>query len=288
MKTKNIFKYVMALGALVLILNACKKKEATPPTPPDNDTSGAADNAFAEATFNDVSNISDQGAAGTLSYLSTNNSTTEERGILSACATLHFDTTGTATHTITVDFGPSLCLCSDGRSRSGIITISFHGHYHDIGSTVTVTFSNYNVNGNVVAGTHTIVYNGLNTNNHPNYTIDVNGTITKANNGGVITWVSHRTREWTEGYTTNSGMGHYLDDVYSISGTAHGTHSNGNSFTETATNLKVHLNCRWVESGQLNITPAGHATRYIDFGAEACNADATVTINGTAYNFTMQ
>lgn len=284
MKTKNLIKCLMVVATVSMIFTACKKKEET--EAPDTDTSSAADNAFAEGTFNDVSNISDQAAEGSLSsYLSAYNNGNEERGLLSACATITRDTVSVP-HTITVNFGTIPCLCGDGRYRSGIIVVSYSGHYYDVGATRTIAFTNYTVNGNIVNGTHSVVNNGPNGNGHPVHTISVNGTIVKANNGGTMTWVSNRVREWTAGYLTPHI---FVDDEFSITGTASGTHSNGHSYTATITSaLKIHMNCHWIESGVLQLVPSGKPTRTIDFGTDGtCDNQAVVTINGIAYNISM-
>ena len=276
----------MVVATVSMIFTACKKKD-TNPAVVDNDTSGAADNALAEGTFNDVNNISDQAAEGSLSsYLAaSNNGGSEQKSLLSTCATITRDTVSVP-HTITVNFGTTPCLCADGRFRSGIITISYSGHYYDVGATRAITFTNYKVNGNLVNGTHSIVNNGPNNSGHPIYTIDVNGTIVKANNGGTVTWVSHRVREWTAGYNTTTGFGHLLDDVYSITGSASGSNSNGNSYSATILSpLMVHLNCFWIESGVLQLVPSGKPARTIDFGTDGtCDNHVTVTINGNVYN----
>ena len=280
MKTKKLLKYFFIAAIIGVFFASCKKKDTA--TTVDSDTSGASDNALAEGTFSDVSHISDQAAGGVLtSYLSTYN-TSSNRGILSSCATITVDS---AHHKFTINFGTTPCLCHDGRYRSGVITVTYSGtHYYDVNGTITIAFASYSVNGNLTNGAYSIVNNG-NVNGIPTYTIDVNGTILKANSGGTITWVSHRVRSWTAGSATPTD---FTDDVYSITGTASGTHSNGETFTETCSNLMVHLNCSYIESGQLNITPAGKATRYIDFGPDGtCDSKATVTINGISYSFTM-
>ncbi|MCE9540860.1 MAG: hypothetical protein K8R85_16825, partial [Bacteroidetes bacterium] len=62
MKTKKILKYLLVAITTGLVFTACIKKEDGR-IGLDSDTSGATDNALAQGTFNDVSNISDQGAA---------------------------------------------------------------------------------------------------------------------------------------------------------------------------------------------------------------------------------
>ena len=282
MKTKNLLKYIMVVATVCVMFTACKKDKDEEPVV-DNDTAGASDNALAESSFSDASNISDQAAAGNLtSYLSANNGS-DERGLLSTCATITHDTT-TNPRTIIVDFGTANCLCNDGRFRRGIVNVSYSGHYRDSASTHTITFTNFFVNDNQVTGSHSVTNNGHNNNGHLTFTIAVTGTIIKANNGGTVSWTSNRIREWSEGESTAI----LSDDVYLITGSANGTHSNGNSFTAIITTaLKVKMNCHHIVSGGLDLTPSGKPTRSIDWGNGTCDNQATVTINGHVYNITL-
>lgn len=281
MKTTNITKYLIVTATIGIILGACRKKDVEPE---DKDTSVAVDNALAEGYFNDAATISDQAATGNLtSFLSGYNNDSDERDMMSGCATITHDTTSTP-RTITVDFGSSNCLCNDGRYRRGMIHVSYTGHYRDSLSTHTITFMNYYVNDNKVEGTHTVTNNGHNNQGHLTYSISVNGTITKANGGGVITWSSTRTREWIQGESTAI----WADDIYLISGTANGTNSAGNPYSVTITSaLKVKLSCKHIVSGTLDLTPSGKATRTIDWGGGDCDNQATVTINGNTYTITL-
>ena len=205
-----------------------------------------------------------------------------ERSLLSACATVTIDSVATP-HTITVDFGASNCLCSDGRYRRGQINISYSGHYRDAGSTHTITFTNYYVNDNKIMGTKTVLNNGRNTAGNLTYSITVNGSIEKSS-GGTITWNSNRTREWIVGESTPA----WNDDVYLITGSASGTSAGGTSFTLNITSaLRKEIGCRHFVSGSFALTPSGKAVRYVDYGTGACDNTATVTINGNTYNITL-
>lgn len=288
MQRKKILNYLMVVATVSVLFTACRKKEDDR-TAVDSDTSGAADNALAQGTFNDVSNISDQGAAGGLSsYLPTNNGS-EERGILSNCTNVIITPTNNGTaHTFTINFGTTDCLCGDGRYRRGAVMVSFSGQgtpwqaYNDSSAANkhTIEFYQYYVNNNHVEGIHTITNNG-HINGHLNYTIEVaGGKITKPNGGGVVSWQSSRTREWIEGESTSA----WTDDVYLISGSASGTHASGNAFSETASNLRIAIGCPYIESGVLQLTPSGKPMRTVDFGNGACDANATVTINGHVFN----
>lgn len=273
MKTKKILKYFFVAAIIGVFFAACKKKDVTPA---DTDTSGASDNVMAEGTFNDVSNISDQAAGGVLtSYLSAYTNGSENRGI-SSCASVVRDSSyngGNTIHTTTITFTAG-CQCADGKFRSGIITVTWTGHYYTVGNTITIAFTNYTVNGNAVTGTYKIVNNGNYT-----YTIDVNGTIAKSG-GNTITWVSHRVRTMTAGFTTPTDP---TDDVYSITGSASGTNANG-AFSDNITSaLRVHMDCNQckIESGVWDMTPVGKPTRTIDFGTDGtCDNQVKVSING--------
>ncbi len=273
----------MVAATVSMIFTACKKKENTDVV--DTDTGGAAENALAEGTFNDASNIADQAAGGSLSsYLGANNNDSGERGLLSACATITRDTVSVP-HTFTVDFGSTNCLCGDGRYRRGQVLVSYSGHYRDSASMHSITFANYFVNNNQVTGTHSVTNMGKNSNHNLYFNISINASVIKANNGGTITYTSTRVREWVAGANTIV----WNDDVYSITGTASGSHSNGHSYTATITSaLKIHLNCHWIEAGVMEIVPSGKPMRIIDFGTDGnCDNLATCTINGTVYNITM-
>jgi hypothetical protein len=275
----------LAIVAIVssCIFSSCKKKTTEEK---DSDTAAAVDQSLASTTVNDMTNISDEAAnSGTTSTLSSFR-TSESSAVLSSCAIISFDTLAAA-KTVTVNFGTANCLCNDNRNRRGSIIISFTGRYRDSNTVITVNPQNYFVNDNQVTGSKTIINKGHNAAHHLVYAINANIQIIKANGGGTITWQSNRQREWTAGENTFT----WSDDMYSITGSASGTTSNGNSFTSLITSPLIRnmsFACRrHFTQGILEHTPAGKATRYIDFGNGTCDNQATVTINGTVYNITL-
>ncbi|MGQ0830006.1 MAG: hypothetical protein ACT4ON_16585 [Bacteroidota bacterium] len=279
MQPKNsIMKYLMVATTVGIIFTSCKKEEK------DTDTNAASDHALSEGTFNDVNNISDEAAKGSLSsYMTPGTSDSGERGLLSSCATITHDSVSNP-RVLTIDFGTTNCFCGDNRFRRGIIKVSYSGKYRDSASTHTISFNNYFVNDNQVLGTKTVTNNGHNTAGNLNYSISVNGQIIKANGGGTITWTSTRNREWIAGESTPT----WLDDVYLISGSANGTSASGNSFTaNTTTPLRKEIGYKHIVSGILNVTPSGKATRILNFGNGTRDDQATVTINGNTYNITL-
>lgn len=278
MKTRTAIKYFMVVATIGMLFTSCRKKEDEK----DTDTSSASDNALAEGTYNDVNNIADEAASGSLSsYLTPTQS--DEKSIMSTCAIITNDTT-VSPRLLTIDFGATNCMCSDGRNRRGKINVAYNGQYKDSASTHTITFTNYYVNDNQILGSKTVTNNGHNSSGNLTFSISVNGQIIKASGGGTITWTSTRTREWIQGELTPT----WFDDVYLITGSANGTNAAGNSFSMAITSaLRKEIGCRHIVSGQLTLTPSGKPTRYVDFGSGACDNQATVTINGNVYNITL-
>lgn len=279
MKTKRFLTAsITVLVAASMAFTGCRRDEE------DTDTSAAADNAFAESCFSDVTNIADEaGISGSLSNYRLGDPNTG--GLLSVCATVTFGNINTADQdTITIDFGSVNCTCNDGRNRRGKILVYYSGQYRDSAAEHTITFDNYYVNDNQVLGTKTVTNLGhISPAGNLVYDIDVNGQIVLANGDGIITWTSQRQREWTAGEST----GVWYDDMYSITGTASGTSANGENFTVNITNPLIRnmaLGCRrHFTQGTVELTPGNRPMRTIDFGTGACDDIATVTINNHTY-----
>lgn len=288
MKTKNlILKSILVMTAASLVMTSCKKKTAD-----DNDTDSARDNAYAESVYGDAANISDE--AGQKDAVA-NYKGIENDNLLSTCATVTFSRKNNADKdTITIDFGATNCVCADGRSRRGQIIVYYTGKFKQPGSSHTITFNNYYVDDNNVAGTKTVTNNGLNTNSNMNWTISVNGTITLAA-GGSITWTSTRGRELLAGWNAADSTISWATSKWSITGSANGTNSKGVTYTANIKSALIRdFTCptlvgkRHFTQGVVDITPGGKPTRTIDFGNGTCDDQATVTINGKVYKVTLR
>jgi hypothetical protein len=262
----------MALGGF----QACKKKTDTVV---DSDTQTAQDQSYAEATYNDA-------------YASVNDAanmhpemgkTAGETVILPSGVTVTVSDVQARPIKVTIDFGTGT-TCKDGKVRAGQILASLSGKYKDSGTVIAITFNNYTVNGDKVEGTKTVTNEGHNAKGNVHYAISVTGTVTRKN-GNVIIYQSTRDREWIQGYGTPTPF----DDVYSITGSASGTGSNGKTYSATITKpLIVSLACRFIEAGTVDVAITGKADRIVNYGDTAnCDDVATVTINGKVYTINM-
>jgi hypothetical protein len=279
MKTRNfLLLLIFVLISAVLTFTACKKTDTD-----DDDTTLASDNSIIQSTFDQTQSMADQAANGALQTFIANG----DVNLLSSCATITHDTVSTP-RVLTIDFGSTNCLCNDGRYRRGSISVSYTGKYRDSGTVITFTFNNYAVNDHVVSNTSTkvVTNKGSKTNGHPWFTIYESGSITKPNNGGTITWLSNREREWIAGYNTKWW---WADDEYLISGTASGITASAVSYTMTITTpLQIMLNCHNIVSGIVDITPTGKYTYTLNYGNGTCDNQATVLYRGKTYNVTLR
>ena len=271
---KPLMYFGMVVIAGAAIISSCQRD------PEDSNTTASLDNALAEGEANQVldavHNVMGDYNVGKLDGTQDNRT-----GFLPSCATVTWDT---AAQIITIDFGTTGCVCSspwDGKTRKGQIIFHYTGAYRDSGSVITINTQDYYVNDNKFDLSKTVTNLGLNGNGNLEYDINVStATFTLANAGGVITWTSQRTREWTEGESTLTPF----DDVYLISGSASGTDRNNNPFTVSIIDpLKVDLSCMHITAGSVDITPSGLPVRHVDWGNGTCDDIATVEINGVVY-----
>jgi hypothetical protein len=231
---------------------------------------------------NDVMNIADNAAKTGSAGFRTSEATEVFDG-LSQCATVTHDSISNP-KSLVIDFGPTNCLCADGRYRRGKILVTYTGRYFETGSVKTMTFEEFYRNDNNLKGTRTITNNGLDANGRMNWTVNEQNMIITKSNGKVVTRNSVRTRTMIAGYDTPT----WTDDVYEITGSASGVNGNGISYTANITKaLRRALSCRWIDSGTIEITPEGKATRTVDFGSGTCDDQATVSVRNRSRNITL-
>jgi hypothetical protein len=260
----------------VTFMTSCKKD--TNSTVNNDDMSTTADRfQEAEGTSSDVDVIADQAMEAHSVSMRTSGSN-NVFGILS-CAVV---TNDTVNHIITVDFG-SGCTGQHGHTRSGQIIIHYNGgNYFTPGFQRIVTFNNYYIDQKHLEGTRTITNNGLNSNNHLNWTIDAQNMRITRPGGSYHEWNSLRNREMIAGDST---LNNPNDDIYSITGSSNGVRSNGVTCSATITNpLIKDGSCFYrIVSGTIVITPSNKPPMTLDYGSGTCDDLATVTRNGVTY-----
>jgi hypothetical protein len=273
MKKVNLFLGLIAFLSFVVMSTSCKKNNEIQL----EDKVLSQDDAYAESTFENVSDMADE--AYDMKTGNMLKSTEGNRMFLSDCATVTLDTT-VFPRELTIDFGDVNCMCNDGKYRRGKIIITFTGRYFQPGTVITHGFEDYYVNDRSVDGTKVVTNMGENDNGNLYFTIEVVGVIQKPDGGGTFSWNSSRVREWIQGSDTHNRW----DDIYLITGTAHGTRPNGLTWErEIMTPLRSELACRFIVSGTIEMRPQDRPVRLLDYGNGDCDNIATVTINGETY-----
>ena len=275
---KTYFSQIVIALFLVAFFASCDTNKDENST---NSFQSVKDNALSENIYNDV--FEQVNSASTSSQDELNGGT---KAVLSGCATITLTPFDTITwpKTLTIDFGTSNCLGTDGNYRRGIIQAVLTDWYREPGSVRTVTFLDYYVNDNKVDGMKTIENNGYNTNSNLNYDITVtNGIITKPDSSQIF-WSASRNREWINGDSTWV----LIDDEYLISGYTDGINSLGDTFGVTI-NVPLHfkVGCPWMMAGEITLENQNLPDRVVDFGNGTCDNQATVTVNGNTFNITL-
>jgi hypothetical protein len=278
MKTRKLILGTLLMASMAFILASCQKDEETDPNQSDRkeEVDATKDDALADKLFSELTDITDEAMR--------NNDKAYKDMVLDTifmgpCVTVTLDTLSFP-FTITIDFGDINCLCNDGKWRRGRIHVEHSGPYWAVGTVITTTLEDYYVNNHQVMGTKVVTNQGVNSSNNPTWTVHVDGQVVKPN-GGVITWVGDRMREWAEGHNTPFL---WWDDVYMLTGSHNVVASNGATLSATINEgLQVALNCYWIEAGVLELQHSNFPLIVLDYGEGTCDDDAVVYIDGTAY-----
>jgi len=277
---KTIVTTALMFAAASLIFLSCKKKDdSTPDYTITSEVNGIQED------MDDVHKVSQDA-------MSSNGQLRTDGTAISSCTNVTFDGTNKK---ITLDFGTG-CMGNDGRIRQGKILISYTDKYTNAGAVITIKTYNYFVDGKKINGRRVVTNNGLNGLGHLVFTVVDSDTTTgngyatiTQTDGGVTTWKSTRTREWSAGESTPLNI---YDDELIINGSGEGVSSKGVSYTLTGTDIKLKAAC-WASfifapvSGVLSLTTSD-GTRSLDYGDGTCDKKAVYThTNGKTYNITL-
>lgn len=285
MKTLTTIKFTMLvlLSAASLLFTSCEKDDSNNISNKQPSFSAVTDNAIAEGIFADVFNQSGKASKDAEEATSNKNL----KGVLTGCPTITispFDLTWPKN--ITVDFGSTNCLGTDGHNRRGIIHIHATNTWHTPGSVTTITFTDYYIDDHRVEGTEIITNTGRNIQNNLVFTADVqNAKITKPDNTFIM-WNSLRQQEWTEG---EPSILNPYDDVYMVTGNVTGVSSGGENYTiYVLTPLNILVGCQWIRAGIIEINIQGLPSITVDYGSGVCDGYCEATVNGVSYPIIMQ
>ncbi|MFM9052162.1 MAG: hypothetical protein ACKOKF_07590, partial [Bacteroidota bacterium] len=148
MKKNQILQLLIATSILSTLLSCRKDKE-------EMDTTLGYEVGQFESITNDVDNMIGQVWQGDGS-ISQKLSVPSTGSLLSGCADVTHDT---LSNTIEIDFGTG-CTGLDGRTRAGIVNVTYTGGYFTPGSSHTITFDSFYVDTRHIEGVRQITNNG--------------------------------------------------------------------------------------------------------------------------------
>jgi hypothetical protein len=275
---------------LSLFIVSCQKENSfssSTTSVSDDDAQVYSDeSAQAEASFDDIEDVSriaaeeegDASMYGRSEDLNRRIPTFDELRLrIGPCATITVSPNdSTYPKTITIDFGPTGCLCADGKFRRGAIIIHLTAPIRRSGAVMTITLVDFYLNRAHIEGTK--VVSNLSDNGNIKFTVQVVG--------GKVTFPSGRGYQYEglkyvkqiEGGSTRI----IRDDVYNIEGRSKTTFNNGltvNLNTESALVKKVV--CPWISDGVLKIK-INDRVLFLDYGAPNngdCDNKALLTWN---------
>jgi hypothetical protein len=189
---------------------------------------------------------------------------------------------------IVIDFGTS-CLGRDGHTRSGKIITEYSGKLTEPGNSATTRFDGFKFDSISVQGTHKITNTTAAGSNQRQFTIDVTDAKLTKPNGNYSMWTSHRVTTQIEG---NGTPFFPIDDIFKVTGSAHGQVKHGNLIyawhSEITEPLIKKFTCHWISKGIIKVRRETLATNSqwvatLDYGLGDCDFLATLTINGVSH-----
>lgn len=285
--TKKVFAAVLFCG---LALTSCKKDETTTsPTQMDGQAQKTAEDKSVASNVDDESSVM-YDYANNIDPKSTGGRT--EGTVLGAGNTSY----NIATKTLTIDFGTTNVVCSDGRRRRGKIFIRFtEGEPRTLTHTVVITQENYAVNDIKVEGTRTDVVR--NTINLVAGTVSSNRAITISNRTLTFTDNTTFTETGSYNFVITASISNNLqltNPQYTATGGVNGKNRLNVNYTATIANANPIIakgscnNLLFPVQGNFDINVVGLTDKVVvDYGNGACDRSYTISYRGQTVTITL-
>ncbi|MEA2041090.1 MAG: hypothetical protein U9N85_00870 [Bacteroidota bacterium] len=164
----------------------------------------------------------------------------------------------------------------NGITRNGVLEITYNGPWSETGSTLTIGFVDYTVDGHTMSGSITSEHKSEDASGIRSFTITASDMELTFSDGNTTTWDSERNYRMIAGLLTFLDP---TDNVFEISGSSTGVNRKGESYTTSSTQLRKDFSCKFPVSGTTTITKGEDSPIEIDFDTDNC-LSAKVTQNG--------
>lgn len=176
------------------------------------------------------------------------------------------------------------CVDCFGNTKLGSVNIVLTDFWKNEGSSRTITFEGFYINGDQLEGTRNILNTGFNDLENLTFERSIQDASYSRADTASMTWESFRNVEMINGYDSFIAA----DDEYMVSGSASGINFNGHSFTATITDDLYYTKCSLFPiSGSITIEIEGESSIYINYGEGECDNLADMTIDDVTTEITL-
>lgn len=283
MKQKHLLVLSMIVAAGVFTVWSCKKDEDKTVTKADA-TVIAKNDAVSNAAYNDVYSESESIVSDLES-----NSYPASGSKKSASLTGSIVITVTKNNGNTTAFPKEITVIYDnyvtnsGIKKNGTIKITQSAKMRESGAIRTVILENFSVNDTIDLEGKVIITNMGLVSEKPTVKAELKDGKVSFDNGYFVTREFTRTITWETGSAT---LFNIWDDVYSFNETAHGSNSDGLSYSsETSVPLELKVSDFCIKKGKFKLDIEGVMTVYLDFTRETCWDKVKLIIEGDTESF---
>ncbi|MHA7059887.1 hypothetical protein ACWGOQ_0021850 [Aquimarina sp. M1] len=187
------------------------------------------------------------------------------------CAAVTTVLTGTIKN-VTIDFGTEGCEIRSGHLVKGKIFMSYELNVEAMSLVINYGVEDFFIDDIQFAGSRTLTRLKSNDNGNPEYSMNLDFTVTFAD-GKQASRTGSKTREWIEGVFN----GNWGDNVFLITGSWQTNYANGNTNSATITTpLRREASCRFLVSGVVGLVRTNF-TGSLDYGDGTCDNNAIFT-----------
>jgi len=287
---------IVLMAVISLVLGSCKKSDVANVTASNDskaatlsDSSTVAENVYYDVLNNAFVGYSDNASSmgvsqsGKTTILSTGTEGIGTGHLSCAIYTISDTVHGQYPKTLTLDFGTG-CASIDGIIRTGKLIYTFSGPLFTPGTTVTVSFNQYTVNGYGIQGTYAITNNS--TQSGVSFTTLVTNGILTCPDATNFHYSHNKTYTQTAGASTPFDIS---DDVYAISGNSAFSSSDGSSLVlNITTPLVRNFTCLNITQGVVAFVYNQGISGTIDFGDGTCDNTATLKVGSITKTITLR
>ena len=184
----------------------------------------------------------------------------------------------------TFSYADEVCVDCFGNTKLGSVHVFLTDFWKNEGSSRTITFEDFSINGNKLEGTRNILNTGFNDLQNLTFERSFQDASYSRGDTATMSWDSNRNVEMIAGFETFLAA----DDEYMVSGGASGTNFEGKVFTVSITDELHYKKCSlFPVAGAISIEVEGESAIYINYGDGECDNLAEQTVDDVITEITL-